>query len=289
MPDTALNASRDDSFELAFPRIDHSVIMVTPAMARRWLARNVRNRNLRQAVVERYRNDMLAGRWAFTGEPVQFDTDGNLQNGQHRLTALSEMDESVTIPMLVIRGLPSDAQTFMDQGSKRMPGDQLALKGIRSSTHVAATVKQYIVWTEDMLFRDTKVQSTISSARIEAWVDDHPDEVEFYLSILKLTKQNDAPPSIAGAASLGFALIDKAATVEFFTLLARGAGTQGHPIVTLDKRLQRIRREGLKVAHRDYLAFFIQAWNAWRDGRQMTKFQRPRGGTWNESNFPVPS
>lgn len=106
--------------------------------------------------------------------------------------------------------------------------------------------------------------------------------------IIGLTKQNDAPPSVAAAAALGFMQIDAADTVEFFTLLARGAGTQGHPIVTLDKRLQRQRREGLKMPHRDYLALFILAWNAWRDGKQMSKFQRPRGGRWSEDNFPEP-
>lgn len=58
--------------------------------------------------------------------------------------------------------------------------------------------------------------------------------------------------------------------------------------VTLDKRLQRMRREGLKMPERDYLALFILAWNAWRDGKQMSKFQRPRGGRWSEANFPEP-
>lgn len=276
------------SLDMASPRIDHKVIMVDAALAARWLTRNTRNRKVRAAVVQRYRTDMEHGRWTFAGDPIRFDTDGNLQDGQHRLTALSELPD-VTIPMLVVRGLPTAAQGVMDQGSRRTPGDQLALKGVKDANAVAAAVKQYLIWTEGMLFRDNKVVTgSVTTPRIEEWVDSNPALQENLQQIIGLTKQNDAPPSVAAAAALGFMQIDAADTVEFFTLLARGAGTQGHPIVTLDKRLQRQRREGLKMPHRDYLALFILAWNAWRDGKQMSKFQRPRGGRWSEDNFPEP-
>ena len=276
------------SLDMASPRIDHKVIMVDAALAARWLTKNTRNRKVRAAVVQRYRTDMEHGRWTFAGDPIRFDTDGNLQDGQHRLTALSELPD-VTIPMLVVRGLPTAAQGVMDQGSRRTPGDQLALKGVRDANAVAAAVKQYLIWTEGMLFRDNKVVTgSVTTPRIEEWVDSNPALQENLQQIIGLTKQNDAPPSVAAAAALGFMQIDAADAVEFFTLLARGAGTHGHPIMTLDKRLQRQRREGLKMPHRDYLALFILAWNAWRDGKQMSKFQRPRGGRWSEDNFPEP-
>ena len=276
------------SLDMASPRIDHKVIMVDAALAARWLTKNTRNRKVRAAVVQRYRTDMEHGRWTFAGDPIRFDTDGNLQDGQHRLTALSELPD-VTIPMLVVRGLPTAAQGVMDQGSRRTPGDQLALKGVKDANAVAAAVKQYLIWTEGMLFRDNKVVTgSVTTPRIEEWVDSNPALQENLQQIISLTKQNDAPPSVAAAAALGFMQIDAADAVEFFTLLARGAGTHGHPIMTLDKRLQRQRREGLKMPHRDYLALFILAWNAWRDGKQMSKFQRPRGGRWSEDNFPEP-
>lgn len=273
--------------ELATTKISHSIIMVDAATAERWLTRNRLNRTVRQTAVARYRSDMESGRWAMTADPIRFDTEGDLVDGQHRLLALSELPD-VTLPFLVIRGLPREAQGAMDQGIKRTPGDQLGLRGIRNGHHVASAVKQFIAWEENLFFRDTKVMGNITAPQIEEWVDQHPGDISLLQAVMHLTKQNDAPPSIAAAAAIGFGRIDVEKTVEFFTLLARGAGTEGHPIVTLDKRLQRIRREGIKTPNRDYLALFIQAWNAWRDSRRVTKFYRPSGGRWSEDNFPEP-
>lgn len=275
-------------FDVASPRIDSAIVMVDPATALRWLSRNKKNRNVRQSVVARYRADMAEGRWTFAADPVRFDTDGNLIDGQHRLTALSELDKGVTIPMLVVRGLPADAQDVMDQGVKRTPGDQLALHGIKHANRIAAAIKQFIAWDSGYLFRDNKLMSQISATRVVEWAEANPGDVAFLQRINSLTRQNDAPPSIAEAAAIAFGRIDAEAAVEFFTLLARGAGTAGHPIVTLDKRLQSVRRNGVKMPYRDYLGLFILAWNAWRDDRQMAKFQRPAGGRWSESNFPEP-
>lgn len=275
------------TFAVATSRIEHAVVMVDAAIAKRWLAKNVKNRRIRQILVGRYRSDMLAGRWTFAGDPIRFNVSGHLVDGQHRLHAIAETD--LTLPMLVVRGLPDEAQGVMDQGGRRTPGDQLGLKGVKDANAVAAAVKQYLVWTEGLLFRDRKAITTqITTPRIEAWVDENPALIANLSQVIGLTKQNDAPPSIAAAAALRFMQIDAAGCTEFFTLLARGAGTEGHPIVTLDKRLQRVRREGLKMPDRDYLSLFILAWNAWRDDRVMAKFQRPRGGRWTEDNYPVP-
>lgn len=269
-------------------KVTHTVVPVTPEIAKRWLAKNKKNRKIRQAVVQRYRTDMAADRWEFAGDPIRFDYFDNLIDGQHRLTALSEL-ENASIPMLVIRGLPPEMQSVMDQGSRRTPGDQLGLKGIPQATTVAAAVKQYLIWEEGLLFRDAKlVIGSITTTRIEEWVDNNPVQLANFQKVITLTKQNDAPPRIAGAAAIRFMQVDPEAAVEFLTLLARGAGTQGHPIVTLDKRLASMRRAGVKIPDRDYLALFVTAWNAWRDGRQMAKFQRPKGGSYDDNNFPEP-
>lgn len=278
----------DDLTNMASTKITHAIVMVTPDMAERWLANNTHNRKVRQRTVGRYKADMESGLWAMAADPIRFDRDGALLDGQHRLLALAELPDSAAIPFLVVRGLPPESQGVMDQGSKRTPGDQLALAGVKNANAVAAAVKKLLIWRGGLMFRDTKLQH-ISSPQTEAWVADHVGDVEFFNSIWSYIRQNDGPPSVAGAAAFAFAQIDPVACERFFTLLARGAGGEGHPITTLDKRLQRNRREGLKMPDRDYLALFVLAWNAWRGGKQMSKFQRPRGGRWSEDNFPEPS
>lgn len=284
---TDKNVIDGSEITLSLHRIDISVVAITPATARRWLERNVKNRPIRQSKIAAYKADMESGRWQMAGDPIRFDVHGNLLDGQHRLTVVAEL-EDFTLVNVVIRGLTPESQSVMDQGAKRTPGDQLSLRGIKNAQRVAAAVRQFIIWQDGMLFRDNRVQARITSPEIESWVSKNADLVQMLGALDTVTIQNDAPPSVAGAAALAFLIINPAEAQEFFTLLARGAGTAGHPIVTLDKRLQRHRREGIKITNRDCLALFFLAWNAWRDGKQMTKFQRPKGGAWSEENFPFP-
>ena len=274
--------------DLASDRITHSVVMVDAAIAARWLERNTRNRPLQATTVARYKRDMLDNRWNFAGDPIRFSVEGSLLDGQHRLAAIVDA-ETVIVPMLVVRGLADETQGVMDQGRRRSGADQLALRGYRQASFLASSVRQYLIWESGLMFRDNKLAAMeVTVPWIEQWVGEHPEQVAFLSGITNLVRGSDAVPSSAGAAAIMFFTIDPEAAAEFFTLLARGAGTEGHPIVTLDKRLSKLRRDSTKIPPRDHLAMFIQAWNAWRSGRTMLKFQRPRGGAWSAVNYPVP-
>lgn len=282
-------AGSDDTppSELGSNRVVTSVVIVSDQTAKRWLAFNKKNRPISNTVVNRYVSDMAHGRWQFAGDPIRFDTTGNLLDGQHRLTALSRVP-GLQLRFLVIRGLDNNAQTVMDQGRKRSPGQQLALTGLKNSNAVAAAVKILIAWDNGMLFRDQKLKSEITSAVIEKYVEEHQDLISKFNAMHTNIVKTDARPSIAGAAAMKFLQIDDAAAVEFFHLLVTGAGRKGDPIVALDQRLRRLRRDRRVEPDRDVLSFFILSWNAWRDGKSMTKFQRPRSGSWTKNNFPVP-
>lgn len=286
LPMTAIEAG--DASALAAARPCESKILITSATAARWMERNVRNRPLSAFVVERYRRDMSEGRWVYAADPIRFDTAGNLLDGQHRLTALSMLD-GLALPFLVVRGLPSETQMVMDQGRKRSAGQQLALKGTKNAANVAAGAKVYILWRSGLLFRDSQIaQSTVTTSAIEEWVEANRDVVDHVNAYFTTIRNSDAPPSVSFAAAVRFSELHADHAYDFFHTLANGGGGIGHPINTLDKRLQRIRREGFRMSQRDYLSLFILAWNATRDGRQMSKFQRPVGGRWTLENFPEP-
>lgn len=273
--------------ELAAPKPTSMVIPVSSEMAARWLKLNTRNRALSPIVVDQYLNDMAAGNWTFAADPIRFSVNGNLLDGQHRLTALAALDGH-TIPMLVVRGLPEESQLVMDQGRKRQPGAQLELLGIKYANHIAAAAKVYIIWESGAIFKDNKAQR-LSSPRIQQWVASHPELVEAANSHHAILMEPDSPPSVTQAAFMRFHQISESGAHEFFASLASGAGlSEGDPILALDKRLRRIRKEGFRVTNRDVLALFILAWNAWRDGRSMAKFQKPKGAAWTAESFPEP-
>jgi len=267
--------------------ISISLESITPALAQVYLATAKRNRRIYQTAVNKWRNAMASGMWEFTGESIQFDTGGHLINGQHRLTALTLLPKETEIMFLVVRGLAEDAQLAMDQGRIRQAGQQLSMLGFKDANVVAAGVRLYAAHSSGLLFRDNKTaQETITTPFIEAWVSEHANIVAALGKYTTDIRRNDAPVSVAYAAAIIFTQKDPAAAREFFRMLSHGAGGSDHPITVLDKRLQRHRREGINISSRDTLGLFIQAWTAWRKGQSLTKFQRPRGGSWTALTFP---
>ena len=104
---------------------------ITPEIAKRYLARNVANRNLREATVRSYEIDMRGGNWVPTHQGIAFNDSGDLMDGQHRLTAISRA--GVTVTMLVTRGLPTErgrtkTMDAVDVGAARNVRDQLKLQ-----------------------------------------------------------------------------------------------------------------------------------------------------------------
>lgn len=257
--------------------------------AKRELATTKRNRPTSRTTVNRYRSDMESGRWSFNGEAIKYDTEGANIDGGHRLTALSETDGTVYVQFLVVRGLPTASQLTMDRARIRTAGQQLQMTGIPNGNIVASGVRLFLSSRDGYLFRDNRLAAEkVTTAYIEEWTSENSDIVAFIGKFLTDVKAADAPPSVAYAAAILFTTVNPRATPEFFHILAKGAGNAEHPITVLDKRLQKHRREGIKISSRDTLGLYVQAWNAWRTGRTLTKFQRPRGGHWTEATFPRP-
>ncbi len=80
------------------------VVQVTPELARKWLKLNSLNRPLRPSHIETLRISFERGEYVMTHQGIAFVDDGELLDGQHRLSAIAQL-QSGTFPMLVTRGL----------------------------------------------------------------------------------------------------------------------------------------------------------------------------------------
>lgn len=264
---------------------------LTPAEAQKLLPRNTRNRPISRVHVERLKHEMINGRWQFNGEAIKWSSEGTLLDGQHRLTALAEIQSEISVPFFMIYGLSITAQDTMDQPRIRSAGDQLAIDGLAENSDsktLAGAIRLHIQWKTGRLFGD-QTRLKISTPEVIQWAKDNPDS----LALMHEIMANDPYRKIEVRGSLSlctifhFSSIDREDAREFAILLAKGAGLfEGNPIHTLRERLHRIRTTGLKMSDRDYIAFFVQAWNAFRENRTMLKYQRPRGGSWSRENFP---
>jgi hypothetical protein len=100
---------------------------VTPDMARKMLSRNEGNRTISKRTVTAYASDMAAGRWdEYAFNPVIFDINGRLKDGQHRLAAVVKSGGTVG---MWIADLPTDAGDIYDRGRARTAKNILELRG----------------------------------------------------------------------------------------------------------------------------------------------------------------
>lgn len=268
-------------------KLSHKVQVLNPKLARALLEKNKRNRNVSSPIVLRYRRDMEMGNWDFAADPIRFDQDGNLLDGQHRLLALSKCPEDLHLPFLVVEGLNQDSQLVMDQGRKRTTGQQLSMLGIPNGMNVAAGVRLYLLLVNGRIFNAPNEASIVTStAAVESWVAENRDIVDGLNPLISAMRSTDALPSVCYAAAIAFYQIDKDLCGEFFRLLNVGAG-EGNPINALDKRLQRDRRNSVVNSSRDLLGMFFHTWNLWVKGKSSVRIQKPKNG-YTPENFPEP-
>lgn len=118
-----------------FTQIESSVETITPEAAKKYLERNVNNRNVNKDRVAIYARDILAGNWT-GGSSIGFFENGDLADGQHRLQAV--VSANVPAVFVVIRNLPYESKLNHNGGmvqtaanSIKMYSGQNELYGVR--------------------------------------------------------------------------------------------------------------------------------------------------------------
>ena len=266
-----------------------SIADITPDLAEKMLSYNTQNRSKSDGSVYSYLADMQKDEWRFTGDPIRFHKNGKLLDGQHRLTAISRLNAGEAVRALVVTGLDDEDQMVMDQGRKRTAGDQLGIKGVDSSHLVASAIKWIILYEAGAMFSDRKKQPAyFTTPNIVRWMEDHPDEVGFITSIAKDCTKSPLPPSILAAVACIAADLDGELAAEFVSAIRTGVGQEaGSPILALRNRAINNRINKRRDSDRDTFGLIAKAWNAWVNGKSLSKMQLPTGGTFTERTFPA--
>lgn len=258
--------------------------LVTPNQARRWLGKNERNRHLRQAVVERLASAMREDRWKYNPDGIALREDGVLENGQHRLSAIVEVDSPQWL--LVVKGLPAASKINIDTGLKRQFGDYLAMeRGETYSATLAAIVN--FVWRWRNLQPSLAAQGGNTQAtpdQLLTLFEESPAEFRDAAHRASIWKPIPLPPSMKGGLFFLFASMDYEDAVEFFERVNNGADlTTGDPILILRNQLFSAQASNRKLPGRVTTAWVLKAWNAFRKAQTITLL-RYRA----EESYPVP-
>lgn len=122
------------------PHLSANLTLIKPVQAKDWLENhNPKNRPLTPSVIRKYTVAIKNNEWKMNGEPIIFDRDGNLVNGQHRLNAVVQADQPIWA--LTVRGVDPNVFDTFDIGKRRSAGDILGISGgFQDTEHLAASL-----------------------------------------------------------------------------------------------------------------------------------------------------
>lgn len=259
-------------------KVTHTTVRVGPDKAQAWLGRNTSNRKVRPARVREYAAAMTEGRWLYTADPVRFDEDGKLIDGQHRLMAI--VRSGVEIEMHVVRGLSRHAQDALDTGAARTAADALKVRGFRNGPQLAGTVP-IVNW----LLKDGGFAASYSRDDIVYWAGVHEGLGE----VVELAHRNRnlLPCQLAPFAATHYAALSRAdypqATNQFFIeqLVETIGLASGSPALATRRYLLGLRedkRPASRQARADTVLALLEGYRVFRSGRSLFTLRAPRGG-----------
>jgi len=147
--------------------------MISPKLAEEYLLKNTSNRKLRLGTVETYARDMAEGRWEVTHQGIAFNKEGELIDGQHRLSAIVLSKRSQK--MVVTRNVNS-----------RINVDNHIRRNLVDTTGYSAW---HIAIANVILGRLKRTNSRASSSELKSWIDSHIENLDFAIDLMKTNKQ----------------------------------------------------------------------------------------------------
>lgn len=157
---------------------------VTPEEAKLLLQNNSNNRAIRQKRVESYAKDMINGNWNLTGQGITIDKNGQILDGQHRLSAIVLANKP--IEMLVVteadRCATYDAGLVRSNLDKIKLGREINSNGGAISTVGLAIIRNYYIL---VLYGYLNSRVDVSISEIEGVLDADTDELNWISTVFQ--------------------------------------------------------------------------------------------------------
>lgn len=123
-------------------RVNVSLVLITPEMARDFLTKNISNRRMDKNSVNVYKRILESKQFVLSNDAICFGINDVLLNGQHRLQACVET--RVPFVAFVAKGMPIESYVVMDNGKNRSASDVLYVQDVPKATLIAAGLRRYI-------------------------------------------------------------------------------------------------------------------------------------------------
>ncbi|RYD66900.1 MAG: hypothetical protein EOP83_03965 [Verrucomicrobiaceae bacterium] len=256
--------------------------IITPNVARALMALNEGNRTLSSKAIEVIQRQMEQANFRYTGDAIRISTENKLIDGQHRLVAAINADQS--IDCVVVNNLPPDVMSVIDTGRKRSASDQLRLKGVLNASNVVSAINTVFA----LAARRQAMKAT--TPEIEQFMHNHPG-VERSVVLVQHGLSRDRcglPAMLATLHFIGHDVLDLPETADaFVNAFATGQQTYPNDAAIFHRELcltsRRTRRFSLE--HAEMRASLITAWNCFRQKKPMPRLWRDHTHTVEVDGF----
>ena len=155
--------------------ITYLIETIDASRASRYLGENKDNRKPSPSWVRTLAARQQRDEWMFTGDPIRFDRDGYLRDGQHRLSMVVQTGIPIEVP--VIRGLDPNVFMVLDTGKRRELDTVLYILQYPNPHPLSVVIKE--IWA----YLGNLRPSGVSNDLFVRFMREHPeieDSVNFY-------------------------------------------------------------------------------------------------------------
>jgi hypothetical protein len=244
-------------------RVHSEVVNVTPGLAAFILDRNADNRGIKSTKIKQYVADMKAGHWTLNGEPIIVSQTGELNDGQHRLSAL--IDAGIVLPFLFVFGVTRESRTTVDQGAARGANDYLAMNGTPNSK-AAASLTRLLIGYEEAAGNTMGNAGAVTSAQIMERVENDPliAKAASYAQAISSYAKGILSPALIGFTFYVLSKVDADEAREFMDQVCIGENIKrGDPAFAVRHALS----NASETARAQKAEMLFRAWNAYRLGQ----------------------
>lgn len=272
----------------ATPTIKHGDVVawfevVGPERAKQLLdTYHVDYRKYRPTYAEGLSRDMTNLFWNFDGATIRIDTEGNMFDGQHRLSAVVKSETSQLF--LFVAGIETKAYNTADTGLARTYGDTLRRRGYQNVSQRQALIKLIHRWETGRALDDPR---RMTNSELDVIGDKYVDTINRAVhNAASMVRKVALPLALVSFSWWVLAEIDVEATHTFLVGLAEGENLRrGQPVYTLRERLRH--DVELRRPRNENMHLVFSAWNAFREDRELIRLTLPSGVVTRE-NMAVP-
>jgi len=264
-------------------------LLIGPEEAKFLLKLNVRNRKMKDYHLNSLAKDMSSESnwyenksvWIFNAQPISFDVNGYLINGQNRLSAIIKSNK-----ILIVKAFfNTDSETFKvyDTGKNKNATKILDLMSISDPSKAANIVKLHNSVTTGKGFSENVVKQSRRSIPNEDVYYGYLNDPKVVKSIQFVKKRCQGANKVLDSTTIAgyhriFSDKSEGDANEFIEKLCNGLGLESNsPILALRKRLLRHKNgDRYHLTSKTITKLTLYAWNKFRLGEKTMHLTLPR-------------